>query len=90
MRLAGCRYRLRERQGSPYLTVYETKRDGRALTAKAYLADDDEAVEALAGVLLAASKDLKRGGPGLDWSQLDGSTKGGLSSRGLSWGRSAV
>ncbi|MCP9917719.1 hypothetical protein [Cyanobium sp. ATX 6F1] len=86
MRLAGCRYRLRERQGSPYLTVYETKRDGRALTAKAYLADDDEAVEALAGVLLAASKDLKRGGPGLDWSQLDGSTKGGLSSRGLSWG----
>lgn len=69
LRLAGCPYRIRSRPRSPYLTIYETRRKGRAQTAKGFSVDDDNSVLRLTELLLEAQQNLEAGGSGIDWER---------------------
>ena len=92
LQVAGCPYRIRQRSKSPYLTVYETKKGGRAISARNYEADNPEAAYQLAEILLAAQQNLLQGGAGLDWDSLQGSRPGRSRTQGqghgqvLTWG----
>ena len=72
LRLAGCPYRIRLHPGrnSPYLYVYETQRGGRSQSARGFRVDQEDDLPALVELLLAAHRDLLRGGAGLDWRRL--------------------
>ena len=72
LRLAACPYRIRLHPGrnSPYYYVYETRAGGRSQSARGYRIDRDGDLGELVELLLAAQRNLLRGGPGLDWRRL--------------------
>ena len=72
LRLAACPYRIRLHPGrnSPYYYVYETRAGGRSQSARGYRIDRDGDLGELVELLIAAQRNLLRGGPGLDWRRL--------------------
>ena len=71
LRLAACPYRIRLHPGrnSPYYDVYETRAGGRSQSARGYRIDRDGDLGELVELLLAAQRNLLRGGTGL-WPEL--------------------
>ncbi|MEB3354168.1 MAG: hypothetical protein VKM34_08030 [Cyanobacteriota bacterium] len=66
LRLAACPYRIRLHPGrnSPYDDVYETRTGGRSQSARGYRIDRDGDLGELVKPLLAAQRNLLRGGLG--------------------------
>lgn len=87
LKLAACAYRVEQRANSPFIYVYSLRPEKRKRSARRFRADDDDACQELANLLLQADADLRRGGPGLDWDVLD--TAGSIHSGaryGQTWG----
>ena len=70
LRLAACHYRIKAAGRSPYVQVYEARPPRRQQAARGVRLDNDDACLELVDLLLAADKDRRRGGAGLDWHQL--------------------
>ncbi len=70
LRLAACHYRIKALDRSPYGQVYEARPPRRQQAARGVRLGDDNACQELADLLLAADKDRRAGGPGLNWDRL--------------------
>ena len=87
LKLAACAYRVEQRGNSPFIYVYSLRPQKRKRSARRFRADDDEACQELANLLLQADADLRRGGPGLNWEALDTASSTHTGARyGQTWG----
>jgi hypothetical protein len=87
LQAAGCRYRIKRVDRSPYVQVYETHPPRRQQSARGYRVEDEEACWSLVEVLLRADEQVQGGKEGLDWERLGSADPLGLQSpQALSWG----
>jgi hypothetical protein len=87
LQAAGCPYRIKRVDRSPYVQVYETHPPRRQQSARGFRVEDEEACWSLVEVLLRADEQVQGGKEGLDWERLGSADPLVLQGpQALSWG----